>query len=62
MLRIFVLFIPTDFGFACAGANCEMLIEACGSYGYAAPEIMEGEYYLGKVADLWSMGNYQLNL
>ncbi|PIK53925.1 putative serine/threonine-protein kinase MARK1-like [Apostichopus japonicus] len=45
-----------DFGLACVGADCELLTEACGSYGYAAPEIMEGEPYLGKRSDLWSMG------
>nr|XP_054763828.1 uncharacterized protein LOC129270475 [Lytechinus pictus] len=45
-----------DFGFAITCADGDKLTEACGSMGYVAPEILEGDPYEGKPTDLWSMG------
>ncbi len=45
----------SDFGFArrTQGQNLETY---CGSYAYAAPEVILGQPYLGQAADIWSMG------
>ncbi len=45
----------SDFGFArrTEGQNLETY---CGSYAYAAPEVILGQPYLGQGADIWSMG------
>ena len=44
-----------DFGFArkYEGKNLQTY---CGSYAYAAPEVVIGEPYNGEAADIWSMG------
>ncbi len=45
----------SDFGFAreVDGKNLETY---CGSYAYAAPEVILGQPYIGEPADIWSMG------
>lgn len=45
----------SDFGFAreLDGRNLETY---CGSYAYAAPEVILGQPYVGEPADIWSMG------
>ncbi|XP_064401838.1 testis-specific serine/threonine-protein kinase 3-like [Halichondria panicea] len=45
----------SDFGFArkTEGKNLETY---CGSYAYAAPEVILGQPYMGEAADVWSMG------
>lgn len=48
----------SDFGFATRfPTNKQNLLETfCGSYAYAAPEILQAEKYDGKIADIWSLG------
>ena len=46
----------TDFGFARKFSELQKLQTYCGSYAYAAPEIIIGEPYLGRTADVWSIG------
>ncbi|XP_064642595.1 testis-specific serine/threonine-protein kinase 3-like [Lineus longissimus] len=45
-----------DFGFARLQYSYELSKTFCGSYAYAAPEILDGEDYDGKLADVWSLG------
>ncbi|XP_014665010.1 PREDICTED: probable serine/threonine-protein kinase DDB_G0284251 [Priapulus caudatus] len=45
-----------DFGLAVIPEVGRMLQTTCGSYVYAAPEILEGATYDGEKADVWSMG------
>ncbi|CAH1274481.1 TSSK3 [Branchiostoma lanceolatum] len=45
-----------DFGFARWNRNKEILSTYCGCYGYAAPEVVEGDPYDGEKSDVWSMG------
>jgi serine kinase len=46
----------SDFGFARRFTETQKLQTYCGSYAYAAPEIIIGEPYLGPTADIWSIG------
>ncbi|XP_070573823.1 serine/threonine-protein kinase MARK2-like [Ptychodera flava] len=49
----------TDFGFAVRVPNhnkSHLLKTFCGSYAYAAPEILNATHYDGKLADVWSLG------
>ena len=48
--------VLADFGIAkTLGTNTEVLTTMAGSFGYAAPEVMEREGH-GKPVDMWSMG------
>ena len=46
----------SDFGFARSLKEKSLLETYCGSFAYAAPEIIRGEPYNGKKSDSWSMG------
>ena len=46
----------SDFGFAISTIKNRMLETFCGSYAYCCPQILRGEPYDGKKADVWSMG------
>ena len=46
----------TDFGFATQQPRNRLLTTFCGSYAYAAPEILTGSSYNGKCTDVWSVG------
>lgn len=46
----------SDFGFARLNPYRELMETFCGSYAYAAPEILEGEMYDGGKVDIWSCG------
>lgn len=48
--------IVTDFGFATQQPKNRLLTTFCGSYAYAAPEILSGSSYNGKCTDVWSVG------
>ena len=45
-----------DFGLSAFYSNNELLKTHCGSPCYAAPEMIEGKYYKGLPADIWSSG------
>ena len=47
-----------DFGFSRHATKDEALRTHCGSFVYAAPELIDGDSYRGDKADIWSMGNY----
>ena len=57
IISYFLCFILTDFGFATRYPTnkCKLLSTFCGSYAYAAPEILQAHKYDGKCADMWSM-------
>ncbi|XP_013792682.1 carbon catabolite-derepressing protein kinase-like, partial [Limulus polyphemus] len=44
------------FGLAAVGGDLHRLREHCGSYVYAAPEILNQQEYDGFQADIWSLG------
>jgi len=44
----------SDFGLAKL-VNTELMMTACGTPGYVAPEVLKGEGY-GKAVDSWSIG------
>lgn len=44
-----------DFGFA-RWVSSDLTETSCGSPHYAAPEIIRGQPYDGKIADIWSLG------
>ena len=46
----------SDFGFARTLEGKQLLETSCGSYAYAAPEVIMGDSYKGESADIWSMG------
>ena len=46
----------SDFGFARTCEPTQHLDTFCGSFAYAAPEIILGEPYVGTCSDVWSMG------
>ncbi len=46
----------SDFGFARTAEPDLRLDTFCGSFAYAAPEIIVGDEYIGTAADIWSMG------
>ncbi|XP_046544341.1 LOW QUALITY PROTEIN: testis-specific serine/threonine-protein kinase 1-like [Haliotis rubra] len=46
----------TDFGFARLNPYRDLMETFCGSYAYAAPEILDGEMYDGGRTDIWSCG------
>jgi serine/threonine protein kinase len=47
-----------DFGFTRSYDDSALLDTYCGSSAYAAPEIVIGQKYTGREADIWSLGNY----
>ena len=47
------LYFIVDFGFGNFFKDNEHLKSWCGSPPYAAPEIFEGQEYLGPEVDLW---------
>eukprot|EP01129_Flabellula_baltica_P014364 TRINITY_DN6854_c0_g1_i1.p1 TRINITY_DN6854_c0_g1~~TRINITY_DN6854_c0_g1_i1.p1 ORF type:complete len:412 (-),score=86.98 TRINITY_DN6854_c0_g1_i1:23-1258(-) len=46
----------TDFGLANVSTPGRKLDTFCGSLPYAAPEILNGDTYVGQFADIWSLG------
>ncbi|XP_063674033.1 uncharacterized protein LOC134811206 [Bolinopsis microptera] len=48
--------VVSDFGFATQQPRNRLLTTFCGSYAYAAPEILSGSSYNGKCTDVWSVG------
>ena len=45
-----------DFGFSRTFSPGDPLSTPCGSFAYAAPEVITGQKYLGPAADVWSLG------
>ena len=45
-----------DFGFTRSYDETALLDTYCGSSAYAAPEIVIGQRYTGREADIWSLG------
>lgn len=47
-----------DFGFSRTFSPGDPLSTPCGSFAYAAPEVITGQKYLGPAADVWSLGKW----
>ncbi|CBH10161.1 protein kinase, putative [Trypanosoma brucei gambiense DAL972] len=45
-----------DFGLSNIAKDGEFLQTSCGSPNYAAPEVIDGRYYVGSNTDIWSCG------
>lgn len=45
-----------DFGLSSIASDGKYLKTSCGSPNYAAPELLNGEFYDGCAADMWSTG------
>ncbi|KAJ4843067.1 hypothetical protein Tsubulata_031108 [Turnera subulata] len=45
-----------DFGFSNTLQDGHFLKTSCGSYNYAAPEVISGKWYAGPEVDVWSCG------
>lgn len=45
-----------DFGFSRFANPGQLFATPCGSPAYAAPEVLSGQNYDGKAADMWSLG------
>lgn len=46
----------SDFGFTREFERGGLLDTFCGTTGYASPEMLKGEKYLGQEVDIWSLG------
>ena len=54
--REFSICLSSSLPLSGSGGMDNVLKTCCGSPAYAAPELVNGQEYLGAEADLWSMG------